>query len=84
MSALPLVASLVLVLRTWRNAGFSLQPAMVLVSFLFATNLVNLWLVIIRPQVLLIIGFSTVVFMVWLVCLTIAENMPGRKMKTMV
>jgi len=84
MITLPLVASLVLVLRTWRNAGFSLQPAMVLVSFLFATNIVNLWLVIIRPQVLLIIGFSTVVFMAWLICLTIAENIPGRKMNTMV
>ena len=41
---------------------------------MFTTNMSNMWLTIIRPQVLLMAGFSSIVFLFWIGCLLAGEK----------
>ena len=74
MIALPLAVSCVIITNCWKKQGFNLTPALLMVSFMFTTNIINLWLSIMRPQVLLIVGFSTIVYLFWVICLAIAQK----------
>jgi hypothetical protein len=74
MIAAPLFISCTMVVNAWKKAGFSLFPSLLMISFMFTTNISNMWLTIIRPQVLLITGFSSIVFLFWIVCLFAGER----------
>jgi len=74
MVAAPLFISSTMVVNAWKKAGFSLFPSLLMISFMFTTNISNMWFTIIRPQVLLITGFSSIVFLFWIVCLFAGER----------
>ena len=74
MIALPLAVSCIIITNCWKKQGFELTPALLMVSFMFTTNIINLWLSIMRPQVLLIVGFSTIIYLFWVICLAIAQK----------
>ena len=74
MVAAPLFISCTMVVNAWKKAGFSLFPSLLMISFMFTTNMSNMWLTIIRPQVLLMAGFSSIVFLFWIGCLLAGEN----------
>ncbi|MEL0101264.1 MAG: hypothetical protein VW862_06150, partial [Euryarchaeota archaeon] len=60
--------------NTWSKAGFDLFPAIFLTMFLVLTNVSVMWMVLFRTQVLLMIGFSTVVYLFWIVCLYLGQH----------
>jgi hypothetical protein len=74
MVAVPLFISCTMVVNAWKKAGFSLFPSLLMISFMFTTNISNMWFTIIRPQVLLITGFSSIVFLFWIMCLFAGER----------
>lgn len=74
MIILPLMVSSTIIVNAWNKAGFDLTPALILTTFMFTTNVVNLWLSLLRPQVLLIVGFSTIVYLFWIICLALAQK----------
>ncbi len=74
MVTLPLVVSCIMVVNSWSKAGFDLFPAIVLICYMFATNISNMWLVMYRPQVLLMIGFSSIVYLFWITCLILGQH----------
>ncbi|MEE2747349.1 MAG: hypothetical protein VX473_02650, partial [Candidatus Thermoplasmatota archaeon] len=65
MIVLPVFISLVKVLHAWHCAGNSLQPFVVLLIFMFSTRTVHLWTAFDYPQVLLMVGFSSLITLFW-------------------
>ncbi len=74
MVATPLFISCTMIVNAWSKAGFSLFPALLMLSFMFTTNMSNMWFTIFRPQVLIMTGFSSIVFLFWIVCLFAGEK----------
>lgn len=74
MVTLPLAISCTMVVNTWSKSGFDLFPAIILLFYMFVTNISNMWLIMYRPQVLLMIGFSSVVYLFWITCLVFGQS----------
>jgi len=74
MVTIPLVISCTMTVNTWSKAGFDLFPAIFLTIFLVVTNVSVMWMVLFRTQVLLMIGFSTIVYLFWVVCLYLGQH----------
>ena len=69
----PVFASIMMVLHSWNRAGHSLQPFFVLLPYIIATRNSHLWIAFDYPQVLLMVGFSSMIALVWLLA-TLAAN----------
>ena len=74
MVSLPLVISCTMTVNAWSKSGFDLFPTIILSLYLIATNVSIMWMVLITPQVLLMIGFSSTVFIFWFVCLIFGQT----------
>ena len=74
MVSLPLALSCILAVNTWSKSGFDLFPSIILTLFMIASNVSIMWMVLFRTQVLLIIGFSTIVYIFWLMCLVLGQT----------
>jgi len=73
MSILPIFSSLVLVLHSWLSTSRSLSPLFALIGFVIATKFSHLWLCYSFPQVMMMIGFSSIVVISWLAAIAIAS-----------
>jgi len=75
ITILPIFSAVTLVLNSWISARRSLSYLLVLLSFIIATNLSHLWLSYSYPQVMLMIGFSTIVATSWLLATALASQL---------
>jgi hypothetical protein len=65
MTGLPIIAGISLVLSSWKKAGHSLSPFSMLIAFMIVTKSSHLWIAFDRPQVLLMVAFSSFIMMIW-------------------
>ena len=79
MTITPVFISLMMVLHAWSKAGNSLQPLLVLLSFILATRASHLWIAFNHPQVLLMVGFSSLVALIWLSALSLVGIITGKE-----
>ncbi|MBT4059792.1 MAG: hypothetical protein HOE69_05740 [Euryarchaeota archaeon] len=72
MTILPVFLSLMMILHSWNRAGNSLQPLFVLLAYIFVTRASHYWMAFEHPQVLLMVGFSSFITLIWLfaLCMT--------------
>jgi len=73
MSILPIFSSVILVLYSWLSTSRTLSPLFALIGFVIATKMSHLWLCYSYPQVMMIIGFSSIVNISWLAAFAIAS-----------
>ena len=66
ISVVPVLSALVLVLHAWLSTGRSLSCFIVLLGFILVTNISHLWLSYSHPQVMLMVGFSSIVTLSWM------------------
>jgi hypothetical protein len=66
MTIAPVFVSLMMVLHSWNRAGHSLQPFFALLAYIVATRTSHLWIAFDYPQVLLMVGFSSMIALIWL------------------
>ncbi len=67
ITLVPVISALVLVLHAWLSTGRSLSCFAVLLGFILVTNMSHLWLSFSHPQVMLMVGFSSIVAIFWLI-----------------
>jgi hypothetical protein len=65
MTGLPIISGISLVLFSWKKAGHPLSPFSMLIAFMIVTKSSHLWLAFDRPQVLLMVAFSSFIMMIW-------------------
>lgn len=75
ITILPIFSAVTLVLNSWISTSRSLSYLLVLLSFIIATNISHLWLSYSYPQVMLMIGFSTIVATSWLLATALASHL---------
>jgi hypothetical protein len=75
ITILPIFSAVTLVLNSWISTSRSLSYLLVLLSFIIATNISHLWLSYSYPQVMLMIGFSTIVAISWLLATALASHL---------
>jgi hypothetical protein len=73
MSILPIFSSIILVLHSWLSTSRPAAPLFALVGFVIATKMSHLWLCYSYPQVMMMIGFSSIVIISWLAALAMAS-----------
>lgn len=65
MTGLPIISGISLVLFSWKKAGHPLSPFSMLIAFMIVTKSSHLWIAFDRPQVLLMVAFSSFIIMIW-------------------
>jgi hypothetical protein len=73
MSILPVFSSIILVLHSWLSTSRPSAPLFALIGFVIATKMSHLWLCYSYPQVMMMIGFSSIVIISWLAALAMAS-----------
>jgi hypothetical protein len=79
ISVVPVLSALVLVLHAWLSTGRSLSCFIVLLGFILVTNISHLWLSYSHPQVMLMVGFSSIVTLSWMSAYVAARLAHGER-----
>ena len=79
ITILPILSAVTLVLHSWLSTSRSLSYLFVLLSFIIATNMSHLWLSYSYPEVMLMIGFSSIVIISWLGTFALASHLYSLK-----
>ncbi len=66
ITVIPIFLAVVLVLHAWLRTNRTLSYFFVLLGFIIVTNMSHLWLSYSHPQVMLMMGFSSIIIISWL------------------
>jgi hypothetical protein len=66
ITVIPIFSAVVLVLHAWLSTARTLSYFFVLLSFIIVTNMSHLWLSYSHPQVMLMMGFGSIIIISWL------------------
>jgi hypothetical protein len=66
ITIIPIFSAVVLVLHSWLSTARTLSYFFVLLAFMIVTNMSHLWLSFSHPQVMLMMGFSSIIIIAWI------------------
>jgi hypothetical protein len=71
----PTIAAVSTVLNSWMRTGRPLMPLFLLLSYLLLVSMSHVWISFMRPQVLIMVAFSSIVALFWYLAAFISYTM---------